>query len=44
MAEQKEEWEPVDEQALEKDLAPQGEDAEFSDLVEIIDENACATN
>jgi|TARA_R110002012_G_scaffold3685_3_gene17325 hypothetical protein len=42
MAEQKEEWEPVDEQALEKDLAPQGEDAEFSDLVEIIDESAPA--
>jgi hypothetical protein len=42
MAEQKEEWEPVDEQALEKDLAPQEDNAEFSDLVEIIDENAPA--
>jgi hypothetical protein len=40
MAEQKEEWEPVDEQALEKDLAPQEDNAEFSDLVEIIDESA----
>jgi len=40
MAEQKEKWEPVDEQALEKDLAPQEDNAEFSDLVEIIDESA----
>jgi hypothetical protein len=40
MAEEKEEWEPVDEQALTKDLAPEDDNAEFSDLVEIIDENA----